>query len=1190
MSHPVSIHGQSPVRKAVAAVLGTAIAFGCASPGSAAEEGELVELEEVQVTGSRISRRDLVANSPLVTVEAEAFEERTSLNVESYLNQLPNFNPAAAPTIQTGPGGNSDVQISAVNSVGIAAVSLRGFGPNRNLVLVDGHRPTPINALMVTDINAIPSALIQRVEIISGGASAVYGADAIGGVTNFILRDDFEGVELDAAAGITEVGDGEENRLTAVFGSNIADGRGNVTMVGEFYDRKAAMEAGRPFFENAWADPTVGGDLFLFGYNGYGTGFSPPSPAALDALFGDRPTYTTGPAAGMQTGVLALGPGFVQSLRFNEDGSMFPVVGNNLYRYTGPIDGREFAVQRTYDTTIPIPGVEVETLKWNNLDALASAPQRRYSLFASGHYDINDNLTAFSRASYAQSKTRTVLFPANASFGWETTIPYAQATDSPLDPTLDYSDPATLDAIATAIRAGDYSAYANPGFIPTGTAGAQHPVTPELALLLNSRPDPTAGWMVETYPVRSSPSRSTVNTNTVWQIEAGLRFGLPFGDWTGEAYFSHGESSTYNNAFGNNSLTRQRALLQSPDYGRGVTLSGNSGGASPGFGAADITCASGFYETIFNGDVEPSQDCQDAVGARLQSRTENEQDIAELNLQGGLFDLPAGQLRGAIGLQYRRNAAAFYPDILQSTSSFTDQVIGVYPTAYMDASTNVKDVYGELLVPIVSDLPFAQRVELELGARHSDYADTDSTFTYKISGNWQITDQFRLRGGFNRATRAPNLGELFLNRQEIFVVGGANFGDPCSLRSNAPYGAGGAADDPVMDVDEAPTQLAAGQTAEGAQAAYLICQAQMGTTGATTFYSQNQIGGGGSAFNWILQQGNPELDSEKANTWTAGLVLTSRSANPWLSGLSAAVDWWKVDIKDAIQQYSVDYARYLCYGTEQALAVTDAVSAAAQAASTPCQLVARTAGTGGASTVLIAYDNQATISTSGIDVQTNWFSNFADLGIDAPGGLGVNFQATFLDYYRTKQSPTVFDVETDWEGSLGPTLTGTNAGAYSYRLNLGLSYARGPFGIGLRWRHLPSVWPAAKASQDAVIANNEAVANGGDGILLSYTPGTWIKAKAYNVIDASFSWNINDSLTVRGGVDNLFDWMPRITGGTRGYPAGTDLASVCSAAQEALGCVDPVGPSLASSGRGMTNGGYYDLLGRRFFLGVKLRL
>ncbi len=134
----------------------------------AAPKDELGEISEVTVTGSRILRKDLTSNSPLVTVDTGALEQRSGLNIESYLNQLPAFNPAAAPTILNGPGSNSDVQISAVSSVGISAISLRGLGPNRTLTLVDGRRSVPVNALMVVDTNGIPSSMIKRVEIISG--------------------------------------------------------------------------------------------------------------------------------------------------------------------------------------------------------------------------------------------------------------------------------------------------------------------------------------------------------------------------------------------------------------------------------------------------------------------------------------------------------------------------------------------------------------------------------------------------------------------------------------------------------------------------------------------------------------------------------------------------------------------------------------------------------------------------------------------------------------------------------------------------------------------------------------------------------------------------------------------------------------------------------------------------------------
>ncbi|MGC1459719.1 MAG: TonB-dependent receptor plug domain-containing protein [Steroidobacteraceae bacterium] len=188
------IHGSNAVRIAVAIALGSVAAIALAPQVRAADADQTVnnatgadsqQLEEVTVTGSRIRRKDLTSTSPLVTIDSEQLEQRAGLNIESYLSQLPQFNPALTPTnLFT----NQDVQATPVNSVGIATISLRGFGANRSLVLIDGHRSTPINLQMVTDINSIPAAMIDRVEIITGGASAVYGADAIGGVTNFIMK------------------------------------------------------------------------------------------------------------------------------------------------------------------------------------------------------------------------------------------------------------------------------------------------------------------------------------------------------------------------------------------------------------------------------------------------------------------------------------------------------------------------------------------------------------------------------------------------------------------------------------------------------------------------------------------------------------------------------------------------------------------------------------------------------------------------------------------------------------------------------------------------------------------------------------------------------------------------------------------------------------------------------------------
>ena len=280
------IHGSYAVRIAVAIALGTVAVIASAPQARAADadtsvnkpaSDESAQLEEVTVTGSRIRRKDLSSASPLITIDSEQLEQRAGLNLESFLNQLPNYNPAQTPTTE-----NQDVQPSAVNTVGISTISLRGFGPNRSLVLIDGHRTTPVNALMVTDINSIPGAMIDRVEIITGGASAVYGADAIGGVTNFIMKKNYEGAQIDIQDGISQAGDGNETRVSAMMGSKIADGRGNIVMGLEYYNRDESYQKNHNFYSDSWNDPNNPGTNSFFAQEGVtGIAFNQPARLAL---------------------------------------------------------------------------------------------------------------------------------------------------------------------------------------------------------------------------------------------------------------------------------------------------------------------------------------------------------------------------------------------------------------------------------------------------------------------------------------------------------------------------------------------------------------------------------------------------------------------------------------------------------------------------------------------------------------------------------------------------------------------------------------------------------------------------------------------------------------------------------------------------------------------------------------------
>ncbi len=192
--------------------------------------------EEVVVTGSRLLRsRDLVEVSPVQTVNVEEISLSGNVTLEDTLNQFPQLNPDNTGTVNQSGGS------------GVLSADLRGLGAVRTLVLVDGRRFIPADVTGLVDPATIPDSLIERVEIITGGASAVYGSDAIAGAVNFILKDDFEGTEFKAQYGETDRGDGQNRKLDMLFGVNTEDGRGNVTLHASYTNRDPVFMADREF-------------------------------------------------------------------------------------------------------------------------------------------------------------------------------------------------------------------------------------------------------------------------------------------------------------------------------------------------------------------------------------------------------------------------------------------------------------------------------------------------------------------------------------------------------------------------------------------------------------------------------------------------------------------------------------------------------------------------------------------------------------------------------------------------------------------------------------------------------------------------------------------------------------------------------------------------------------------------------
>ncbi|MBX9728673.1 MAG: TonB-dependent receptor plug domain-containing protein, partial [Sphingopyxis sp.] len=210
-------------------VLGLAL---IATPAFAQDAAEEEVAEDIVVTGSRITNPNLVLSSPVNVVGADEIQLRQPASIEEVLRQLPG----------TLPGINSAVNNG---SNGTATFNLRGLGTNRNLVLMNGRRLVPAGTGGVTDLNLIPTALLERVEVLTGGASSIYGADAITGVANFVTRRDFAGLQLDVNTGITERGDGAQFRADLTIGANFDDGRGNAVLSVGYTDTDAVLQGDR---------------------------------------------------------------------------------------------------------------------------------------------------------------------------------------------------------------------------------------------------------------------------------------------------------------------------------------------------------------------------------------------------------------------------------------------------------------------------------------------------------------------------------------------------------------------------------------------------------------------------------------------------------------------------------------------------------------------------------------------------------------------------------------------------------------------------------------------------------------------------------------------------------------------------------------------------------------------------------
>jgi iron complex outermembrane receptor protein len=565
-------------------------ALSVASVAPAQQEG----VEEVVITGSRIVRRDLNAPSPILTVDTEAFEQNSAIGIEAVLNQYPQFSPGATQFTA------SDIQPTAQNSPGASTLNMRNLGAGRSLVLLDGRRAQPVNAAMVVDVNTLPAAAIADVEVISGGAAATYGPDAMAGVVNFKLRRDFEGVSINYQTGGTEVGDGEETRIDALIGISDAEGRGNVMFAASYADRNIAYQNKRDFYLNRLHDPGTGPNYIFTDFPGYVTTASNlPSLAAVNQVI------PLAPGSGLtnsRAGTFHVNPA---------TGSAFRLGNAPNFGYDGPTTAPY--VVRTHNGDLGQSTIE----NW------LSSPLDRQSLFGRGVYDINDNLTVFVQGSQTRSSVDQRLAPTSAS-----------ATQA-LVPRNPAAEPEELRILldSRALPNEPWTMQRLPVYMGFREATSDTEVD-ELVVGLEGNVGST-DWTWEAYHQRGNTLLTTRMNNFIWVDRLRTLLAQP----------NYGRGGSFTVSAANDPVTRTYTCTSGiPVFEPWTwTLDG------------ELHYTSGF---------EFSDDCREAINAPMLQRSTIEQEVTEANFQGALADLPAGELRGAFGISSRTNYSLFEPDPL----------------------------------------------------------------------------------------------------------------------------------------------------------------------------------------------------------------------------------------------------------------------------------------------------------------------------------------------------------------------------------------------------------------------------------------------------------------------------------------------------------------------------------------------
>lgn len=809
-----------------------------ATIGLAPEQTAAPSEEMFVVTGSRIARLPAETSTPIQSIGKAEIEATGTLVLEDLLVRQPEF--AGGRTSRSNNPGN-----------GKAEIDLRGLGSGRNLVLVNGRRYVFSGSYQTTDINAIPTALVERVDIVTGGSSAVYGSDAIAGVANFILRTDFNGVEAKLQYGGDTAGDATSRSLDITAGTNFADGRGNVVLTGSYYKRGAVTQADRAYSSIPLADGTVGGLPALTSRASTATpdgSFPMLTAAQLTNLQSGKPAY-----AGLAAALKAAGLSGLTSLGFTFDGA-----GSAARLFRDPADRYNIA----------------------SLNYL-QVPADRKGLSGFAHFDINDRLTVYGEASWYRNVVTMQLSPANHGVA-----PYQINVNNP------YVSPALREV------------FHQLDLLETGTSANDGLVSIRFARRFEE----------------VGRRNVFINTDT-FRVGGGIKGSLPDAGGSLLRNNRFDISYFYGDARGASDLT---GMVSRSAYTAGLL---SVGGAAPlvnpfGLGMSDAAVK--------------------ALSIKTHNTSLSSLHTVMGTLSSDVAPLPAGPLSVALGAEWRKAHDESNPDPAQQSGD----AIGQDPFYPSSGNIQVFELFGETRIPLLAQSSPIGRVTANAAARYSHYniVGAHSVWTWLGGLEWSPVRGLNLRGQWQHAVRAPNIGELF---------GGQSSDSPSAQDTCA---------------------LASAATNAAVRAVCIATGVPANMVGNPALQSSSRLD--------VLYGSNPSLKPESSNTLSFGVTLQPAA----LPGLTLKVDYFDIEVKDAIAPLGSTVAGIfdLCYNVLQ------------NPGSAACQAIRRNPDDGriGSPYSVQAFNtNIGKIATSGIDFDLGWDH---DLG---PGRLSLDLRGTWLRSY-----------------------------------------------------------------------------------------------------------------------------------------------------------------------------------------------